>query len=152
MEKILQRMESFARPLLKTKNISFNFNYDPTVLHLNLPMEKRKNFYLIFKEAINNVLKYSNCRNLDMSIHLLHQQIELIVKDDGQGFDKEQLKTLSARSMSGNGLNNMRRRAEEMKGSCDIYAFLSPDSGMGKKEFFLNFAPTDYYGFAHYDI
>lgn len=123
MEKILQRMESFARPLLKTKDINFSFNYDPNVLHLNLSMEKRKNFYLIFKEAINNVLKYSNCKNLDISIQLLRQQIELVVRDDGQGFDQEQLKTLAARSMSGNGLNNMRRRAEEMEGECDIQSF-----------------------------
>jgi len=116
----LQRMESFARPLLKTKNISFHFNYDPTVLQLNLSMEKRKNFYLIFKEAINNVLKYSGCQSLDISIKQVQQQIELNVKDDGKGFDKEQLKTLSARSMSGNGLNNMKRRAEEMDGECVI--------------------------------
>lgn len=120
MDKIVQRMESFAKPLLKTKNISCDFNYDPAVLHLNLSMEKRKNFYLIFKEAINNVLKYSNCRNLEISIQLLNQQIDLRVKDDGQGFDKDQLKTLAARSMSGNGLNNMKRRAEEMGGTCDI--------------------------------
>ena len=120
MEKIVQRMESFAKPLLKTKNVAFNFNYDPAVLHLNLSMEKRKNFYLIFKEAINNVLKYSNCKNLDISVRLLNQQIEFTVRDDGQGFDKEQLKTLAARSMSGNGLNNMKRRAEEMGGECDI--------------------------------
>ena len=124
MQKILQRMESFARPLLKTKDINFSFNYDPNVLQLNLPMEKRKNFYLIFKEAINNVLKYSNCKNLDISIRLLNQQIELVVRDDGQGFDKEQLKTLAARSMSGNGLNNMKRRAEEMDGECDIQSFV----------------------------
>ena len=123
MEKIIQRMESFAKPLLKTKNIAFNFNYDPNVLHLNLTMEKRKNFYLIFKEAINNVLKYSNCKNLDISLKLLNQNIELVVRDDGEGFDKEQLKTLAARSMSGNGLNNMKRRAEEMDGECDIQSF-----------------------------
>jgi ligand-binding sensor domain-containing protein/two-component sensor histidine kinase len=120
MEKIVQRMESFAKPLLKTKDISFNFNYDPNLLQLNLSMEKRKNFYLIFKEAVNNVLKYSNCKNLEISVRLLQQQIEFFLKDDGQGFDKEQLKTLAARSMSGNGLNNMKRRAQEMGGECDI--------------------------------
>jgi ligand-binding sensor domain-containing protein/two-component sensor histidine kinase len=123
MEKIIQRMESFAKPLLKTKNIAFNFNYDPGVLHLNLTMEKRKNFYLIFKEAINNVLKYSNCQNLDISLQLNNHCLELTVTDDGQGFDKEQLKTLAARSMSGNGLNNMKRRAEETDGTCDIQSF-----------------------------
>ena len=120
MEKIVQRMESFAKPLLKTKDISCDFNYDPAVLQLNLSMEKRKNFYLIFKEAINNVLKYSNCKRLEISIRLLSQQIELTVNDDGQGFDQSQLKTFAARSMSGNGLNNMKRRAGEMGGTCEI--------------------------------
>ena len=120
MEKMLQRMESFAKPLLATRNISFAFNYDPAVQHLDLPMEKRKNFYLIFKEAINNVLKYSGCRNLQVSLQLHHHRAELIVKDDGIGFDPEQIKTQAASSMSGNGLNNMKRRAEEMKGECTV--------------------------------
>src|SRR5690606_40425171 len=50
MEKIIQRMEAFARPLLQAKNISLTLSYEPSVMHLNLPMEKRKSFYLIFKE------------------------------------------------------------------------------------------------------
>jgi signal transduction histidine kinase len=120
MEKIIQRMESFARPLLKTKDIACNLNYDPAILPLNLTMEKRKNFYLIFKEAVNNALKYSGCKNLEISVKQINQQIELRVKDDGRGFDPTQLKTLIARSMSGNGLNNLKRRAEEMGGECQI--------------------------------
>jgi signal transduction histidine kinase len=54
---------------------------------------------------------------------LLHQQIELTVRDDGKGFEQDQLKTLAARSMSGNGLNNMKRRAGEMGGECEIQSF-----------------------------
>lgn len=120
MEKIFQRMESFAKPLLQTKNILFSFTYDDALLHINLAMEKRKNFYLIFKEAINNVLKYSGCKNLNVSIRLWQQQIELIVKDDGLGFDVQQMNSQASRSLSGNGLNNMKRRAAEMKGTCTI--------------------------------
>ena len=36
MQKILQRMESFARPLLKTKDIDFKFDYDPNVHQHNI--------------------------------------------------------------------------------------------------------------------
>jgi signal transduction histidine kinase/ligand-binding sensor domain-containing protein len=120
MEKILQRMESFARPLLQTKNISCSFVYDPSVTKLNLPMETRKNFYLIFKEAINNVLKYSGCSTMQVSLVHDDDGIELLVKDNGKGFDVENMKQLAAKSLSGNGLINMKRRAAEMKGTCTI--------------------------------
>jgi ligand-binding sensor domain-containing protein/anti-sigma regulatory factor (Ser/Thr protein kinase) len=118
--KIFQRMESFAKPLLQTKGIHFSFVYDDALLTVQLPMEKRKNFYLIFKEAINNVLKYSQCKNLDVAVKLHQHQVSLVVRDDGQGFDTKQLKALASRSLSGNGLNNMKRRAAEMKGECWI--------------------------------
>src|SRR4029078_10790911 len=51
---ILQRMESYAKPLLQFKNIQFILQYDDAIPTLNLQMDKRKNFYLIFKEAVNN--------------------------------------------------------------------------------------------------
>lgn len=127
MEKILQRMESFAKPLLQTKDIAFRFSYDPALLQVNLPMEKRKNFFLIFKEAINNVLKYADCKNLEVNIHLKRQQVELEVKDDGQGFNFDQIRLQASRSLSGNGLNNMKRRATEMGGEC--YIASKPGSG-----------------------
>jgi signal transduction histidine kinase len=57
METMLQRMESFAKPLLAAKEIKFHFEYDKNITQLNLEMTKRKNFYLIFKEAVNNALK-----------------------------------------------------------------------------------------------
>lgn len=120
MEKIVQRMESFARPLLQVKGISFAFKYDAAVLQLNLPMEKRKNFYLIFKEAVNNVLKYSACKNLWVKVSLSHNHVTLQVRDDGNGFDSQQMKLVAGKSLSGNGLNNMKRRADEMKGICTI--------------------------------
>jgi ligand-binding sensor domain-containing protein/two-component sensor histidine kinase len=115
METILQRMESFARPLLAARHIQFHFDYDDTVKQLVLEMTKRKNFYLIFKEAVNNALKYSECKNLWVNIHYRHHQLELAVKDDGKGFKTSKAK--HSNSMSGNGLQNMQLRAKEMKGS-----------------------------------
>ena len=44
--------------------------------------------------------------------------LQLIVKDDGKGFDQRAVK--AANTLSGNGLQNMRRRAREMKGECVI--------------------------------
>ncbi|MBC7936999.1 MAG: histidine kinase [Rhizobacter sp.] len=120
METILQRMESFARPLLASQEIRFHFNYDPSVKHTNLEMTKRKNLYLIFKEAVNNSLKYAACNNLWVSITQQKNELILLVKDDGKGFERNEPKENN--SLSGNGLQNMQRRAKEMKGSCTIDA------------------------------
>lgn len=118
MATILQRMESFARPLLGSQDIKFHFSYEMSVQHQHLEMDKRKNFYLIFKEAVNNALKYSGCKNLWVEIWLHHHQLQLSVKDDGKGFDARRVK--STATLSGNGVRNMQMRAREMKGSCRI--------------------------------
>jgi len=120
MNTIIQRMESFARPLLQSKNIVLNFNYDQSVLELNLQMERRKNFYLIFKEAINNALKYSCCKTIDVVVRHNHSAIELVVKDDGVGFNADKINMQTSKSLGGNGLRNMKMRAEEMKASFKI--------------------------------
>ncbi len=127
MEKILERMQSFAQPLLQTQHIAFSFKYDPHLLHINLSMEKRKNFYLIFKEAINNALKYSGASNLKVNIKVQHHQVELSATDDGIGLGTAQITKHAERSLSGNGLYNMKRRALEMKGLCIIDS--SPERG-----------------------
>ena len=73
METILQRMESFARPLLASQNIQFHFEYTASIKFVSLEMTKRKNFYLIFKETINNAIKYADCKKLWVSIRYHHQ-------------------------------------------------------------------------------
>ncbi len=124
METILQRMESYARPLLASQDVKFHFSYALDIQHQHLEMAKRKNFYLIFKEAVNNALKYSGCKNLWVDISLHHGQLELLVKDDGKGFDVRKVRSMN--TLSGNGVRNMEMRAKEMKGSWSI---VSGDTG-----------------------
>ena len=123
MEKILQRMESYARPLAAAQNIAFDFSYDREILSVNLTMEKRKNFYLIFKEAFNNAIKYAEAKRIGTSIQVKRHQIVMEIKDDGKGFDTVNRPTPS---QGGNGLANMAMRAKEMKGECRI------DAGIGQ--------------------
>lgn len=117
MNTILQRMDSYARPLLTSQDIVFHFTADPDLKSMNLEMTRRKNFYLIFKEAVNNALKYSRCKHLWVHIGIQHHHVVLMVKDDGVGFDLKQVHIHASQSLSGNGLRNMEMRAAEMKGS-----------------------------------
>jgi ligand-binding sensor domain-containing protein/two-component sensor histidine kinase len=130
MQVILQRMESFAKPLLAAQGISFQLNCDQRLNALYLEMEKRKNLYLIFKEAVNNVMKYADCKNVKADIRQRTHHIRMVIEDDGKGFDLS--KTSEGYKSSdvyggGNGLKNMQRRAKEMKGHLKIFS--TPENG-----------------------
>lgn len=106
-EKIIMRMRSFAFELLGAKDIDFEFDTDGDVSGLKLPMEARKNLYLIFKEATNNMVKYSQASRAKFSIKGERDRLTMIIKDNGKGFE-------TAKESLGNGLKNMKKRAAEM--------------------------------------
>ena len=118
-DKILFRMRSISYNLLKAKNIECVFSADESLAAIKLPMEIRRNFYLIFKEALNNLVKYSHATQASILISREHGSITFLVRDDGVGFDIR-------KEYSGNGLNNMQNRADE------INALLSIESGPGR--------------------
>lgn len=117
MEKIIQRMESYARPLLATRNIQLHLQHDKEVLQHNPDMEQRKNIYLIFKEAINNAFKYAGCSEIHVDLRLKHNMLQMNIRDNGVGFDTEADQKMT---LSGNGLENIRSRAKEMNGMVRI--------------------------------
>jgi ligand-binding sensor domain-containing protein/two-component sensor histidine kinase len=112
-DKIIFRMRSLTHDMLKTKKIECQFKYDETLNDVSLPMGIRRNIYLIFKEALNNMIKYSNATKA--SIKMLHENknMILIISDNGIGFDR-------SLSHNGNGLVNMAQRAEEIGAKINI--------------------------------
>lgn len=106
-EKIIVRMRSFAYQLLKGKKIEFKFQVEGDFSKLTLPMQMRKNFYLIFKEATTNITKYSQATHVNFSVTKNDAFIRLIIRDNGIGFDINKVE-------SGNGIKNMQRRAKEI--------------------------------------
>ncbi len=103
-----QRMERFAYEICSSKNISLHMQLDE-LDNLKLSMEQKKNIYLIFKEAVNNAVKYSGTEKLDITSSIQNKELALQVKDFGKGFDSNVIK-------KGNGLDNMQNRAKELRG------------------------------------
>lgn len=111
--KIIFRMKSLAYNLFRAKKIEFTFHSDESLEEKKLSLEVRRNFYLIFKEAVNNLVKYSNATGAAITLTNEKDHIRLSIKDDGVGFDMKE-------DTQGNGLKNMRRRADEMKAKFKI--------------------------------
>jgi signal transduction histidine kinase len=84
-----------------------------TPLHLPLcmvPADVRHQFFLAFKEALNNAVRHAACSELQIEFVADPAQFQVIVADNGIGFDTD-----SPRS-AGCGLKNMRQRLEAMGG------------------------------------
>lgn len=113
IEKLLQRLRSFAMSIAMSKNIKMHFVSDKESEIKNLSIGQRKALYLISKEAINNSLKYASCSNIYYSLKPNGTKWQLQIKDDGKGF------TLSENE-NGNGLKNMKARADEIGASISI--------------------------------
>ena len=112
-EKIILRMRSLSYNLLRAKQIDFSFKADENMNGIKLSLEERRNFYLIFKEALNNLIKYSNARKASVTLSRNSSHIYLLICDDGIGFD-------TTRKYNGNGLINMRKRSKEINAQLDI--------------------------------
>lgn len=113
LQNILIKMREYASDTLEASNIEVVIKHDDEVKDLIVPMEKRKDFYLIFKEAVNNAAKYSKATHVQISFTKEHGKIIMTIADNGQGFETAQLR-------SGNGLVNMEVRARSIGGLLNI--------------------------------
>jgi signal transduction histidine kinase len=112
LDNIKQRMEKNLYQMCSPKNIRYEFQVD--YKHdLKLTMLQRKNLLMIFKEAVNNAVKYSDAKTITANVSQSDKHLELIISDDGKGFDMNNIQ-------AGNGLDNMKIRTEELKGQISI--------------------------------
>jgi signal transduction histidine kinase len=115
-EQVVARMEELLTTLMVAQEIPFNFKIADSIEHVDIPMEKRKDFYLIFKESLNNIVKYAHARKVHVLIETPPGKIRLTVQDNGVGFDPDNISA----GMGGNGLRNMRDRARMIGADLEI--------------------------------
>jgi signal transduction histidine kinase len=70
--------------------------------------EVKRNLLLIIKETLNNTIKHSHAEEVELEIALHDHTLEVRIRDNGKGFD------IDERGEAGNGLRNMKKRAEEI--------------------------------------
>ncbi len=107
-----EEIYQFAREMCESKNIKLVSNY-LAVKTLELTSIQKYQLVLLMKEAINNAVKYSGCTELQLSIKLDSKNITFHVSDNGIGFDV-------SKPSFGNGLKNMKARANKINGEFQI--------------------------------
>lgn len=105
-EKLIERMRSFAFALLSSRGVALSFEVETDLQKVHFTMEQRKNCYLIFKEAVNNIAKHAEATKATVEISADKQRFYMLIQDNGKGFDASTLQ-------GGNGLYNFQTRAQE---------------------------------------
>jgi signal transduction histidine kinase len=109
MNKLLTRMNDHALSLLSPLGIKYSCDIPDTITSLIISMEERKAIFLVYKEALNNVVKYAGCSEVKVSLAGINGMLQMEIFDNGKGFNVHSIK-------KGNGLLNMKRRAEDLQG------------------------------------
>ena len=103
------------RNLGKETGLRIEFKSDD----IRLPKDIETGLYRIIHEAVVNARKHAGCNHLRIRIHDVDGRLKVEVKDWGKGFDQASLDRARRR---GTGLFSIHKRAEILKGTCDIHS------------------------------
>jgi ligand-binding sensor domain-containing protein len=115
-DRITQRLREFAVQVIENNKMDLIFEVDPeTEKGYQLPMSKRKDFLLLYKEALTNISRHSEAKIVIIKLEIINNEFVLSIKDNGKGFD-------TSKNSSGGGLKNMEHRAKNINGKITIQA------------------------------
>lgn len=108
-EQLQNRMRAFLAMILTPLNLIYDFFVAEEIKKIQLSDEERKNIFLIFKEAIYNIVKYAESNKVDIILNMEDEVFKMLIRDDGKGFDIN-----SNDAYNGNGIRNMYARAKDI--------------------------------------
>lgn len=107
---LIGQLMRYAGEFLERADIFYSLESPDVPPHLQLDLIARQHLVRIFKEALNNLAKHSQTECATIRFKLEKNKLFLQIEDQGIGFDPK-LNT------GGNGLNNMKNRAQLAGGS-----------------------------------
>jgi signal transduction histidine kinase len=112
MINLVDKMQYFAA--LSFENSRFKFDIQNTLSDDQAFIHPlvRQQIYLVFKEAVTNILKHSNGNKVEIQFKEEAENLMLLIKDNGT--------TNEVQKSEGAGLENMRERIKQIKGELKI--------------------------------
>lgn len=113
-EDLESRILNFIGKAREVKDeIEFSCEIDANLKSVKFSSIEGMNIYRTVQETLNNAIKHANSTKISIVAEKLISQIQIIIQDDGIGFDPVTI-------LKGNGLRNMKKRIEDIGGKFDI--------------------------------
>ncbi|MDC8004927.1 two-component regulator propeller domain-containing protein [Aureisphaera galaxeae] len=108
------RLKDFGEELFSNTDTHYTTQGYSEALHeIQLDPQTKKQIVLIFKEAMHNCAKYSDCTVVELTVETEEGYSSLRLKDNGKGFNVH-------RQSKGRGLTNMKNRSDKIGGNLSI--------------------------------
>ncbi|HTB84158.1 MAG TPA: sensor histidine kinase [Candidatus Sulfotelmatobacter sp.] len=104
----------FTEDLLRPSGLACTLNVPLNLPDISVTAEVRHNLFMVVKEALNNAVKHSSASEVKFSLNYTADKLEVEIADNGQGF------RIETAASTGDGLENMRRRADATGGVLEI--------------------------------
>lgn len=108
-----RRMRQFVSDICTARQIEFRFLTPPSEGDLTVKANMRREVFLLFKEAVNNMVRHSCCSRAELELRASEGELVLQVRDNGRGFDPASVD-------AGHGLRSMRERTDALGGRLDL--------------------------------
>jgi ligand-binding sensor domain-containing protein/signal transduction histidine kinase len=122
LEHLVSYIGQYAQDYFRRTGIELDLEIPAQLPPQPLTSQSRHHLFLAVHEALTNILKHSGATRADISMHRHEADFEIVVADNGRGFDPAAREAGSASSAAGfgNGFGNLRRRLAEIGGRCEV--------------------------------
>ncbi len=110
---LVYRMRRFTSDIFSSRDIPLRFVSPPKNQNVQLDADLRRQVFLIFKEAVHNVVRHASATEVSIEFRVEHAWLHLSISDNGQGFD-------ACGEYDGHGLRSIRQRARDAGGEFEI--------------------------------
>ncbi|MFZ4547758.1 MAG: sensor histidine kinase, partial [Bacteroidales bacterium] len=125
LQSLVSKTSNYMFETLTDNNINFSSTLDIPDTPILLKEKIRNDSFLIMKEGLHNIIRHSGAKNVAFKAELINNNCTISLKDDGVGMHSN---STIKKGSHGNGLVNMRRRAQES--GIDFSILPTPNSGV----------------------
>jgi signal transduction histidine kinase len=118
ISQLINRIRNYCSISLGTAGINYHMDVDMDVAVRNNDLHLFKEVYMISKEFINNSMKYASCKNVYVMLHKKGDLMNLILQDDGVGFEIQN----KSYNFGGEGISNMHKRAKSIHATINLHS------------------------------
>src|SRR5690606_39144228 len=113
LDNLIIYIRRYAYEYLDSHGLAFNIHIQENIPAVKISGEKRRNVFLVVKEALHNVVKHSKATLTNIEV-TFSEELVISIKDNGaKGMSSED-------AQKGNGLHNMQTRMKKVGGTCEF--------------------------------
>jgi signal transduction histidine kinase/ligand-binding sensor domain-containing protein len=120
LRNLVSRVRRFASDSLDASGIAWTFETPAELDKIKLTPEQRQHLFLIFKEAVHNIVRHADCTSASFTLSVTDNRLMAEIRDDGRGFAAPDAQVPVGPDHQGHGLYSMQARAAELGGQLQI--------------------------------